>query len=155
MRVLIDANVLLDVALARPGFHEASEAALSQCGRDENQAFVAWHTLSNVFYILRSQSDHDRAIEFLKDLLEWVQIVSVEHADAVRAFGYGMRDFEDALQVSAAEAGLVDLILTRNTADFRDSPIPARTPEEFLADFAAKEVADDEKLEHDGPANDS
>lgn len=59
MRVLIDANVLLDVALARPGLHEASEAALSQCGRDENQAFIAWHTLSNVFYILRSQADHD------------------------------------------------------------------------------------------------
>ena len=57
--------------------------------------------------------------------------------------------------MSAAEAGLADVILTRNSADFRDSPIPARTPEEFLADFARKEVADDRKLEHDEPANDS
>ena len=112
------------------------------------------HAVQRVLHPAQS-GDHDRAIEFLKDLLEWVQIVSVEHADAVRAFGYGMRDFEDALQVSAAEAGLADVILTRNSADFRKSPIPARTPEEFLADFAAKEVADDEKLELEDPADDS
>ena len=132
MKILIDANVLLDVALARHGLHEASGKALSQCGGEENTAFVAWHTLSNVYYILRRQADHDRAVEFLKDLLQWVQVVGVGHADAVRAFGYGMRDIEDALQVSAAEACSADVILTRNIGDFRASPIAACTPDEFM-----------------------
>jgi len=132
MRILIDANVLLDVALARPGLHEASGEALSQCGREENTAFVAWHTLSNVYYILRRQADHDRAVEFLEDLLQWVQVVGVGHADAVRAFGYRMRDIEDALQLSAAEACSADVILTRNIGDFRASPIRACTPDDFL-----------------------
>ena len=132
MKILIDANVLLDVALARPGLHEASGEALSQCGGEENAAFVAWHTLSNVYYILRKQANHDQAVEFLEDLLQWVQVVGVGHADAIRAFGYGMRDVEDALQVSAAEACSADVILTRNIGDFRASPIPACTPEDFL-----------------------
>lgn len=132
MRILIDANVLLDVACARPGLHEASGEALSQCGREENTAFVAWHTLSNVYYILRKQADHDRAVEFLRDLLQWAQVVGVGHSDAVRALGYGMRDVEDALQRSAAEACSADVILTRNTGDFQASPIPARSPDEFL-----------------------
>lgn len=132
MKVFVDANVLLDVALARPGLHEASGEALSQCGEEENTAFVAWHTLSNVYYILRRQADHDRAVEFLEDLLQWVQVVGVGHADAVRAFGYGMRDMEDALQLSAAEACSADVILTRNIGDFQSSPIPACTPDDFL-----------------------
>jgi len=133
MKVLIDANVLIDVALARPGLHEVSGEALSRCGDSENTAFVAWHTLSNVFYILRSQAGRDRAVEFLEDLLQWVQVAGVGHSDALRAFGYGISDFEDALQVSAAEACAADLILTRNTADFRNSPISATSPEEFIA----------------------
>lgn len=153
MRILIDANVLLDVALARAGLLEASEAALSLCGRDENQAFIAWHTLSNLYYILRSQADHDRAMAFLKDLLEWVQIAAVEHADAMRAFGYGMRDFEDALQVSSAEACLADVILTRNSADFRNSPVLVRTPEELVAEFTSHDVPEDHSSEHHDPAS--
>jgi len=132
MRILIDANVLLDVALARPRLHEASGEALSQCGRKENAAFVAWHTISNVYYILRHQANHDQATEFLGDLLKWVEVVGVGHTDAVRAFRYDMRDFEDALQVTAAEACSADMILTRNIEDFRASPILARTPEDFL-----------------------
>lgn len=131
MRVLIDANVLLDVALARPGLHVASGKALRWCGQEGNEAFVAWHTLSNVYYILRSQADHDRAIEFLNDLLLWVRVAEVGHADAVRASGYGVRDLEDALQISAAEACSADAILTRNVGDFRNSPVTADAPEDF------------------------
>jgi len=44
-----------------------------------------------------------------------------------------MRDFEDALQLAAAVACGAGVILTRNTADFKASPIPVMTPEEFLA----------------------
>ena len=43
-----------------------------------------------------------------------------------------MRDFEDGLQAVAAEAVGAQVIVTRNTADFRRSPIPAVTPAEFL-----------------------
>ena len=134
MRIFIDANVLLDVALARPGLYEASREALSKCGGDENASFVAWHTLSNVYYILRKQKDHDRAIAFLQDLLHWAQVVAVSHGNAVRAFEYGLGDFEDALQLSAGEACAADVILTRNLADFRDSPIRACSPDDFISE---------------------
>lgn len=132
MKILVDANVWLDVALARPGLHDASGRALAHCGQGDNAAFVAWHTLSNVYYILQNQADRDQAIAFLSDLLAWVEVVNVGHTDALRAMGYGMRDFEDALQLSAAEACAADVILTRNVSDFRGSPIPARTPEELI-----------------------
>jgi hypothetical protein len=43
-----------------------------------------------------------------------------------------MSDFEDALQVSAAQACGADYIITRNGRDFVQSPLPALSPDDFL-----------------------
>ena len=43
-------------------------------------------------------------------------------------------DFEDALQYfSAIQSNKVDVIITRNTKDFKHSKIPVFTPQEYLA----------------------
>jgi hypothetical protein len=43
-------------------------------------------------------------------------------------------DFEDALQYfSAIQSNKVDVIITRNTKDFKLSKIPVFTPQEYLA----------------------
>ena len=45
----------------------------------------------------------------------------------------GMPDFEDALQAAAAVACKAQVIITRNVRDFKKSPVPAMTPEQFVA----------------------
>ena len=55
--------------------------------------------------------------------------------DVKKAFQSEMLDFEDALiAYSAASAG-IDIIITRNKKDYKNSPITVLTPEEFLRDF--------------------
>jgi hypothetical protein len=49
-----------------------------------------------------------------------------------------MSDFEDALQAAAAISGNAEYIVTRNTADYRHSPIPAITPRDFLRRFVSQ-----------------
>ena len=56
-----------------------------------------------------------------------------------RALALSMTDFEDAIQAAHAESCGAHLIVTRNTADFANSPVPAMTPEDFLARYAARE----------------
>jgi hypothetical protein len=46
-----------------------------------------------------------------------------------------MKDFEDAVQVSASVLNDIDVILTRNDGDFIKSPLPVKTPRDFLKDF--------------------
>ena len=41
-------------------------------------------------------------------------------------------DIEDYLQFECAASEGADYIVTRNTADFKNSPIPAILPEDFL-----------------------
>ena len=44
-----------------------------------------------------------------------------------------MTDFEDAVLAYAANLSEADTIITRNTKDFRHSPVTAIDPAEFLA----------------------
>lgn len=132
MRVLLDTNVILDVALRRPGLFEASERALKKCEAESHEMRISWHTLSNLFYILRCDRGAEKTVEFLRHLLSISTVASVGHADALRAVEFRLNDFEDALQVSAAESCRAKVILTRNKADFgRPSNIAVLTPEEF------------------------
>ncbi|GHV13206.1 hypothetical protein FACS189491_07770 [Spirochaetia bacterium] len=44
-------------------------------------------------------------------------------------------DIEDCLQMECAVSAGAGYIVTRNTADFKGSPIPAILPEDFLKKF--------------------
>ncbi len=132
MRVFFDTNVLLDGYYQRAGA-VASERAVMLCGGGAHQGWIAWHTLSNAFYLVRGHSKSaPTAFQFITDLLAWTEVSATTKPDALAAVGYGMADFEDALQVSAAIACAADIILTRNTDDFKASVLPVMTPEEFL-----------------------
>ena len=49
---LIDTNVLLDVFMHRGAFYDASYEILTRCAKGEFSGYVAFHTISNVWYIL-------------------------------------------------------------------------------------------------------
>jgi len=132
VRVFLDTNVVLDIALKRPTFFDSSKRALEVCERDGHALNLSWHTLSNLFYILRRDRGAEKTVEFLRQLLAIATVASVSHSDALKALGYGLNDFEDALQLSAAESCGAHVILTRNKADFRNPPtVSVLTPEEF------------------------
>ena len=95
---------------------------------------ISWHTLSNLFYLLRRDRGAEKTVEFLHHLLTISNVAPVGHADALRAIASGLKDFEDALQLSAAESCRANVILTRNKADFGNPPnIAVLTPEEFAS----------------------
>lgn len=132
MRVLLDTNVILDVALRRPGLFEGSKRALEKCEAESDEMRISWHTLSNLFYILRRDRGGEKTVEFIRHLLSITTVAPVSHVDALRAVEFGLNDFEDALQLSAAVNCSADVILTRNKADFGNPRnIAVLTPEEF------------------------
>ncbi len=124
--------MILDVALRRHGLFEGSKRALEKCEAELHEMFISWHTLSNLFYILRRDRGTEKTVEFLRHLLTISTVAPVGHSDALRAVGFGLNDFEDALQLSAAESCRADMILTRNKADF-GTPVNMAvfSPEEF------------------------
>ena len=131
MRLLLDTNIILDVVFQRPG-EPASSALITSCG-SQNQALLAWHSVATLTYLIERERNAAMAREVITDLLTWAQVATTGHADALQALLLPMADFEDALQVRAAQACGADYIITRNGRDFLASPLPALSPEEFLA----------------------
>jgi hypothetical protein len=62
-----------------------------------------------------------------------LHIEPVDRDILLRALALGWKDFEDAVQALSALQCQADYLITRNTADFEHSPVPALSPEAFLA----------------------
>ena len=130
MRLLIDINVLLDVALLRPGAPESARL-LALCGR-QHEGWLAWHSVATLAYLIERQLSDISSRDFIRGVLDWADIATTGRPDALAALDLPMRDFEDALQVAAAMACGAQFIITRNERDFKASPVPALSPDAFL-----------------------
>jgi predicted nucleic acid-binding protein len=131
MRLLLDINIFLDVVFQRPG-EPASSALIASCSKT-NEAWLAWHSVATLAYLIERQQSADQARAFIADSLTWARVATTGHDDALHALDWPMPDFEDALQASAALACGAAYIITRNGRDFAGSPVPAITPEDFLS----------------------
>ncbi len=130
--ILIDTDVLIDVALDREPFSDAASKLLDRLQTGPKRAFVAWHTLSNFYYLVASSQGGSDARAFITELIRFVAVADCGTSAIGFAAGLGMPDFEDAMQVAAARACGARFVVTRNARDFRHSPIPAITPSEAL-----------------------
>ena len=130
--IFLDSDVLLDVGLARQPYAQPMVELLNRLERNQDLAFIAWHTVSNLFYLMNRVHRGAAAREFILELLRFVQVAPTG-AEAVRyAASLPVPDFEDAMQIAAARACGADCIVTRNLRDYERSPIPAITPQEAL-----------------------
>lgn len=128
MRVLLDTDILLDVALGRSKFFAHSAAVLHWAESEPGEAAVAWHSLSNIAYLLRPD-----ARPFIRDLLKFVEVPTTGTDAAKQATGFPMKDLEDAMQAAAALAFAASYIVTRNIPHYRTSPVPAISAGDFMA----------------------
>ncbi len=127
MKVLLDTDILLDVALRRVKFFEDSAAVVEWAESEPGQSSVAWHSLSNIAYLLRPD-----ARPFIKELLTFAEVPATGTSGAKQAMSFPMKDLEDALQAAAALRFGAFYIVTRNSEHYKNSPVPALSPKEFL-----------------------
>jgi predicted nucleic acid-binding protein len=132
MIVLLDTDILIDVAIARKPFAEYSAKVLDYAETRQVQACIAWHSIANFFYLVSAKSNSKLTRRFLNELLKFVEVAKTTTADANYALSLRVNDLEDALQISAAKACGAEVILTRNIRHYKNSPITAQTPEKFL-----------------------
>jgi len=130
MRILIDSDVLLDVALKREPFVHDSRKILDWAQGEPRQAAVAWHSLSNIFYLTGSP-----ARDFIKDLVQFIEVAPTGTKEARQALGLPMSDFEDAMQAASALAFDALYVVTRNWRNFKGSPVPPISPSQFMKEI--------------------
>ena len=130
--VLLDTNVILDIALKREPFFTNSAEVFRVIEKNHYNAFVSATSINDIYYIARKDKGHKTAIEFIKNLIELVDIAGVDKFVILDAIDSNITDFEDAIQNHAAIKIECDSIITRNKRDFKNSELQIFTPDEFL-----------------------
>ena len=132
-RILLDTNVLLDGVLNRAPF---SRDALEVVGLVESgwvEGVVSSCSLTTLYYYGRRAFSEDVIRKDLADLARIFRVEPIDSATVRRAVLRGGADFEDDTVIECAVSAGCEAILTRNVKDFRESPVPAVTPGEWLA----------------------
>ena len=133
MVVLVDTNVLLDFLTVRKPHYESAKNIIQLCAGEEIKGYIAFHSIPNVFYILRKSYDISKRREMLRRVCLVLQVTGASHERVCNAIlREEFSDFEDCLQDECAKEVKADYIITRNVQDFYHSEVPAITPEDFL-----------------------
>lgn len=132
-RILIDTDVILDLFFDREPFSENAAKVLSLCEKKAIIGFVTPVIISNVYYLLSQKAKQEKVIEKLKILLSILEVLVIDKNTIIVALNSEFKDFEDAMQNYSAELnGEIDMIITRNTKDYKKSKLGIMNPENFL-----------------------
>ena len=140
MNALIDTNVIVDFLQERQPFTKDSREVVFRATSDY-KGYVGASSVTDIYYI-HHQHTHNkkRTRKDLASLLKVFDIMDTTNADCRNALHSSIPDFEDAVLVESAIREGINVIVTRNKKDFKNSPIKVCTPTEFLEFLATKSL---------------
>ncbi|NJL37310.1 MAG: PIN domain-containing protein [Leptolyngbyaceae cyanobacterium SM1_4_3] len=132
MKVLIDTNILVDVALDRNPFFDQSEQIVRLAEQRQIEGYISASTFSDLYYVIRRVKGRDWTFQFLQQMSAICQIATVDQAVISMALTLNFRDFEDAIQYSTAVVNQLDAIATRNPQDFAEAALQVMAPDALI-----------------------
>lgn len=135
MKVLLDTNIIIDVALERDPFVGDSEQILSFVEEGRIEGYISASTFSDLYYIIRKDKGRELTLEFLRSISSFCRVATVDESVISRALTLNFRDFEDAIQYSTAVANKLDAIITRDPTDFPVSTPRIWTPAQLIMEL--------------------
>ena len=132
MRLLIDANILLDVLEIRQPHVEVSSLIWKLCEVGRAEGYISALTFANLVYVMRKELGADKIEEIWNKLRLIFFVADLTEKDMDFATNAKWDDFEDAIQSATASRVGADYIITRNQKDFTHSKVPAITPTDLL-----------------------
>ncbi|HEY5463575.1 MAG TPA: PIN domain-containing protein [Hanamia sp.] len=137
--LFLDSDVILDVVLQREGFYQDSFPLFKM--REEQTAllYTSSSVIMNVQYVSTTFIGKDKAIEGIKYLLNFIEIIDCNKKVLVKAYNTKCRDIEDTVQYfTAIHAEIITFFISRNIKDYKNIEeifLPVLTPTQFLKFF--------------------
>ena len=132
-KLFLDSDVVIDFFTDRePHANPASE--LFELNEQGNvRLYLSAVSINNIYYIVRRFLGHKKSLEAIETLTEMTEIVGTTKKEIIQALKNNFTDYEDSVQYSSAlTIKDLDVILTRNIKDYRNSSIAVMTPSNFL-----------------------
>lgn len=135
MKVLLDTNIIVDVALERQPYFGDSETVLSLVEQGQIEGYISASTFSDLYYIIRKDKGRNLTLEFLREISTFCQVATVNQDAINMALTANFKDFEDGIQYSSAVINNLDAIITRNPQDFLVRIPRILTPQELIQEL--------------------
>lgn len=135
MEVLLDTNVVLDVLLNREPWVKSASIIWQAIDEKRIAGCIAACTLADIAYIAQRLKDQTTARVALDLCLQTFEICPVDRRTVDEAMQLPGKDFEDNVQIACAIFAGVAVIVTRDSAGFQATTIPALSPDEFVETY--------------------
>ncbi|MBL7112705.1 MAG: PIN domain-containing protein [Bacteroidales bacterium] len=136
INIFIDTDVILDFLTDRRPFSTEATSIFTLIDQNKIKGYTSSLTYSNLYYVLRKYSTHKKVILKLEELSKFVDILKVDEQIIKSALSSDFKDFEDAIQCfSAQKEKKIDVIITRNIKDYKESELPVMTPGTFIKTY--------------------
>lgn len=131
--VLIDTNVVYTYLTEREdAYLNESRQIIYLCASERIKGYIAFHTLSNIWFIARKVPSEIRR-SWLFRIYQILTVVGASHASVLEAIhNNNFPDFEDCLQDKCAKDAGCNYLITTNIKDFSNIEVHALTPHQFL-----------------------
>lgn len=134
IKILVDTNVVINYISGREDpYSEESDIIMTMCAEEELEGYIAFHSLSTIWYWARKYTDFSRR-NFMRRVCKILRITATDSKSVINAVdNVDFKDFEDNLQECCAVTAGVDYIVTGNVKDYEHSRVKAVTPTEFIS----------------------
>ena len=78
MKILLDTNIIIDVALERQPFYSESVQLISLVYQRQVEGYISASTFSDLYYIIRKAKGRDLTLEFVRNISTFCQVATVD-----------------------------------------------------------------------------
>lgn len=131
---LIDANVIINFITKRDDpYKEACFEVMKLCAENFFEGYIAFHSLSIIWYVIRKHETEEKARAWLYNICEILTVTNATQEQVKEAIdNSNFRDFEDCLQDECAVHANAEYIVTCNIKDFQNAKTTVVAPDVFV-----------------------
>lgn len=129
--VFVDNNIVIDLLEKRKEFYGEAQELFSLADQKKVKLYISALTIANTHFILFKHLKME-AGKVLNKFKVLVETLPLDSKILELSLSSGRKDFEDAIQYYTAIENNMDVIITRNKKDFKNSSLPILTAKEYL-----------------------
>ncbi len=132
-KIFIDSDVVIDFFTDREPHANPASELFDLNERGKIKLYLSAVSINNIYYIVRRYLGHRKTLKVIEELTLMTEIVGTTKKEIIQALKNNFKDFEDSVQyASALTINGIDVIITRNIKDYKNSEIAVMTPLNYL-----------------------
>jgi predicted nucleic acid-binding protein len=131
-KVFVDTDIIYDLLASREPFYQAAAKLFTLADEGKMNIYISALSFANIHYLISKQKSSHQAKQALRKLRLLVNVTGINEKIIDLALNSDFSDFEDAIQYYCALENDLEILLTRNLADYKNAQISVMTAQDFI-----------------------